>query len=57
LEVAVTGWRSVPGMTAAKMQGFAYVGEKRVAEAIVSCQLVDSSRGRGSESANDNAGQ
>src|ERR1700723_1480218 len=57
LEVAVTGWRSVPGMTAAKMQGFAYVGEKRVAEALVSCQLVDSSRGRGLESANDNAGQ
>ena len=57
LEGAVTGWRSVPGMTAAKMQGFAYVGEKRVAEAIVSCQLVDSSRGRGLESANDNAGQ
>src|SRR3984885_11816641 len=56
LEVAVTGWRSVPGMTAAKMQGFAYVGEKRVAEAIVSCQLVDSSRGRGLESANDNGG-
>jgi 3-hydroxyacyl-[acyl-carrier-protein] dehydratase len=47
LEVEVTGWRSVPGMTAAKMQGYAYVGEKRVAEAVVSCQLVDSSRGRG----------
>ncbi len=47
LEVEVTGWRSVPGMTAAKMQGYAWVGEKRVAEAIVSCQLVDSSRGRG----------
>jgi 3-hydroxyacyl-[acyl-carrier-protein] dehydratase len=46
LEVQVTGWRSVPGMTAAKMQGYAYVGDKRVAEAIVSCQLVDSSRGR-----------
>ena len=42
---------------AARMQGYAYVNEKRVAEAIVSCQLVDSSRGRGSESANDNAGQ
>ena len=27
LEVEVTGWRSVPGMTAAKMQGYAYVGE------------------------------
>jgi 3-hydroxyacyl-[acyl-carrier-protein] dehydratase len=48
LEVDVTGWRSMPGMTAAKMQGFAYVGEKRVAEAILSCQLIDRSRGRGS---------
>src|SRR6202051_824236 len=57
LEVEVTGWRSVPGMTAAKMQGYAYVGDRRVAEAIVSCQLVDSSRGRGSASVNDNAGQ
>ncbi|HEY4766359.1 MAG TPA: 3-hydroxyacyl-ACP dehydratase FabZ [Candidatus Sulfotelmatobacter sp.] len=56
LEVTVTGWRSVPGMTAAKMQGYAYVGEKRVAEAIVSCQLVDSSRGRGAESGNGNEG-
>lgn len=46
LEVEVKGWRSVPGMTAAKMQGYAYVGEKRVAEAAVSCQLIDSSRGR-----------
>ena len=48
LEVEVKGWRSVPGMTAAKMQGYAYVGEKRVAEALVSCQLIDSSRGRAS---------
>jgi 3-hydroxyacyl-[acyl-carrier-protein] dehydratase len=56
LEVAVTGWRSVPGMTAAKMQGYAYVGGKRVAEAIVSCQLVDSSRGRGAESGSGNEG-
>ena len=47
LEVEVKGWRSVPGMTAAKMQGYAYVGERRVAEAMVSCQLIDSSRGRG----------
>ncbi len=47
LEVEVKGWRSVPGMTAAKMQGYAYVGDKRVAEAAVSCQLIDSSRGRG----------
>src|SRR5215472_6127435 len=49
LEVEVTGWRSVPGMTAARMQGYAFVGERRVAEAIVSCQLVDSSRGRGGD--------
>src|SRR6202042_2644904 len=35
LEVEVKGWRVVPGMTAAKMQGTAYVGTKRVAEAIV----------------------
>ncbi len=48
MEVRVTGWRSVPGMTAAKMQGYAYVGNKKVAEAIVSCQLIDSSRGRAS---------
>src|SRR5271170_322943 len=46
LEVEVKGWRAVPGVTAAKMQGYAYVGEKRVAEAAVSCQLIDSSRGR-----------
>ncbi|HLW85985.1 MAG TPA: 3-hydroxyacyl-ACP dehydratase FabZ [Candidatus Sulfotelmatobacter sp.] len=46
LEVEVKGWRVVPGMTAAKMQGAAYVGSKRVAEATVSCQLIDSSRGR-----------
>lgn len=48
MEVKVTGWRSVPGMTAAKMQGYAYVGTRKVAEAIVSCQLIDSSRGRAS---------
>src|SRR5665811_139506 len=49
LEVEVKGWRTVPGMTAAKMQGYAYVGERRVAEATVSCQLIDSSRGRGAD--------
>src|SRR5215469_14123964 len=54
LEVKVTGWRSVPGMTAAKMQGYAYVGSRKVAEAIVSCQLIDSSRGR---APNDDAGE
>ncbi|MFZ0805634.1 MAG: 3-hydroxyacyl-ACP dehydratase FabZ [Candidatus Sulfotelmatobacter sp.] len=56
LEVEVKGWRAVPGMTAAKMQGYAYVGEKRVAEATVSCQLIDSARGRGSAESNGAAG-
>src|SRR5271167_5043730 len=46
LEVEVKGWRAVPGVTAAKMQGIAYVGGKRVAEATVSCQLIESARGR-----------
>ena len=41
LEVDVTGWRQKHGMTAAKMQGYALVGEKRVAEAVLSCQLID----------------
>jgi 3-hydroxyacyl-[acyl-carrier-protein] dehydratase len=48
LEVELKGWREVPGMTAAKMQGYAFVGSKKVAEAVVSCQLIDSSRGRAS---------
>jgi 3-hydroxyacyl-[acyl-carrier-protein] dehydratase len=50
LEVEVKGWRAVPGMVAAKMQGIAYVDGKKVAEATVSCQLIDSSRGRGGAS-------
>jgi 3-hydroxyacyl-[acyl-carrier-protein] dehydratase len=52
LEVELKGWREVPGMTAAKMQGYAFVGSRKVAEAIVSCQLVDSSRGRASNDGN-----
>jgi 3-hydroxyacyl-[acyl-carrier-protein] dehydratase len=52
LEVELKGWREVPGMTAAKMQGYAFVGERKVAEAIVSCQLIHASRGR---AANDGA--
>jgi len=54
LEVELKGWREVPGMVAARMQGYAFVGDKRVAEAIVSCQLIDASRGRASN--NDNNG-
>jgi 3-hydroxyacyl-[acyl-carrier-protein] dehydratase len=55
LEVKVIGWRALPRMIAAKMQGEALVDGKRVAEATVSCQLIDSSRGRGegSDGAND----
>ncbi len=51
LEVELKGWREVPGMTAAKMQGYAFVGDRKVAEAMVSCQLVHASRGRGSNDA------
>src|SRR5882757_3426800 len=47
IEVEVKGWRVIPRMIAAKMHGVAYVAGKLVAEATVSCQLIDSSRGRG----------
>jgi 3-hydroxyacyl-[acyl-carrier-protein] dehydratase len=47
IELEVKGWRAIPRMIAAKMHGVAYVAGKRVAEATVSCQLIDSSRGRG----------
>jgi len=56
LEVELKGWREVPGMTAAKMQGYAYVGGKKVAEAVVSCQLIDSSRGRAASESDDAEG-
>jgi len=55
LEVEVAGWRVVPGMVAAKMHGQAFVADRRVAEATVSCQLIDSSRGRGASDVNDDA--
>jgi 3-hydroxyacyl-[acyl-carrier-protein] dehydratase len=42
IEVEVKAWR----MTAVRMEGTVYVGKKRVAEATVTCQLVDRSRGR-----------
>jgi hypothetical protein len=45
--VEVKGWRAIARMIAVRMQGIAYVDGKKVAEAIVSCQLIDSSRGRG----------
>ena len=56
LEVELKGWREIPGMTAAKMLGTAFVGQTKVAEATVSCQLIDSSRGRGSNDTADSEG-
>jgi 3-hydroxyacyl-[acyl-carrier-protein] dehydratase len=51
LEVEMTGWRAVPRMVAAKMHGRVTVDGKLVAEATVSCQLIDSAR-----SGSDNPG-
>jgi len=48
IEVEVKAWRENSGRAAVRMVGIAYVGEKRVAEAIVTCQLVDRARGRSS---------
>ena len=47
IEVVVKGWRAVPRMIAVRMHGVESVAGKKVAEATVSCQLIDSSRGRG----------
>jgi 3-hydroxyacyl-[acyl-carrier-protein] dehydratase len=46
IEVKMVGWRAVPRMIAAKMHGVVSVDGKKVAEATVSCQLIDSSRAR-----------
>lgn len=45
--VELKAWRAVENMIAVRMEGTAYVDDKKVAEASVKCQLVDSSRGRG----------
>lgn len=50
IEVEVKAWHETARSIAVRMEGIAYVGDKRVAEAIVSCQLVDSARGRGASS-------
>jgi 3-hydroxyacyl-[acyl-carrier-protein] dehydratase len=50
IEVEVLGWKVMAHMIAAKMQGTASVNGKRVADAVVSCQLIDSSRGRSGSS-------
>jgi 3-hydroxyacyl-[acyl-carrier-protein] dehydratase len=46
IEVEVKVWRR----HAVRMQGMAYVGEKRVAEALVTCRLVDPARVRSASS-------
>jgi len=57
IEVEVLGWKVMAHMTAAKMQGTATVNGKRVADAAVSCQLIDSSRGRSRNSDDGGAGE
>ncbi len=55
LEVEMTGWRVLPRMVAAKMHGTVTVEGKLVAEATVSCRLIDSARGRGGDNAGNGA--
>jgi len=50
IEVEVLAWR----MTAVRMEGKAYVGDKLAAEAIVMCRLVDRSR---TSAGGDSAGE
>jgi 3-hydroxymyristoyl/3-hydroxydecanoyl-(acyl carrier protein) dehydratase len=58
IEVELNSWRQRAHMVAARMEGIVYVGDKRVAEATVSCQLVNSARGRGgSNSAGADTGE
>jgi 3-hydroxyacyl-[acyl-carrier-protein] dehydratase len=45
IEVNVTAWRR----NAVRMEGKAYVRDKVAAEAVVTCRLVDQSRGQGAE--------
>ena len=49
IEVDVKAWRG----DAVRMQGNAFVDDKRVAEAIVTCRLVDRDRGRGGQAESD----
>jgi 3-hydroxyacyl-[acyl-carrier-protein] dehydratase len=49
IEVEVKAWR----VSAVRMEGKVFVGDKRVAEATVTCQLVDRSRTRPDEAAED----
>jgi 3-hydroxyacyl-[acyl-carrier-protein] dehydratase len=49
IEVEVKAWRG----DAVRMQGIAYVEDKRVAEATVTCRLVDRDRGRSAQAEAD----
>jgi 3-hydroxyacyl-[acyl-carrier-protein] dehydratase len=49
IEVEVKAWREGAGRNAVRMEGIAYVGEKKVAEAIVTCQLVERERSRAAQ--------
>ncbi|HTJ85716.1 MAG TPA: 3-hydroxyacyl-ACP dehydratase FabZ [Terriglobales bacterium] len=45
IEVEVKAWREGGGRNAVRMEGIAYVDSKKVAEAIVTCQLVPKAAG------------
>jgi len=47
IEVEVKAWREGGDRNAVRMEGIAYVGDKKVAEAIVTCQLVAKASGAG----------
>jgi 3-hydroxyacyl-[acyl-carrier-protein] dehydratase len=53
IEVEVKAWRDGGGRNAVRMEGIAYVEGKRVAEAIVTCQLVP--KGGGNTAASESA--
>jgi 3-hydroxyacyl-[acyl-carrier-protein] dehydratase len=55
LEVEVKTWHATARSTAVRMEGVAYVGDKRVAQATVTCQLVDRGRVRGRAEDGDNS--
>lgn len=46
IEVEVKAWREGSDRNAVRMEGIAYVGDKKVAEAIVTCQLVPKADGQ-----------
>lgn len=51
IEVEVKAWRG----DAVRMQGIAYVEDKKVAEATVTCRLVDRDRGRSANADSEDA--